>query len=243
MFCNTSTSSSPSPHPPDESFVPQSSSISRLRKKNARNWDKETARDGWMRNQSLAWYEWRAVEYGSVFPAGFLLSQFVLLMFLGAVLLIVHFSVPICRRTFQKQVHTHWFAPSVTALIVPVDAVHLNFDPSIVIMYIFSLKNRYTCTNALGKKTLGTHRDVHAWWVCVRLCLRVTSHSQWTCSLQQSVQVSDNSSCSTHTHTHIHDKGSVIFTGKHIYWIWECWLNKSSFSLQEMMIMLLVFVL
>lgn len=71
--------------------------------------------------------------------------------------------------------------------------------------YVFiSLKNRYTCTNALGKKTLGTHRDVHAWWVCVRLCLRVTSHSQWTCSLQQSVQVSDNSSCSTHTHTHIY---------------------------------------
>lgn len=60
-------------------------------------------------NQSLAWYEWRAVEYGSVFPAGFLLSQFVLLMFFGAVLLIVHFSVPICRRTFQKQLHTHWF--------------------------------------------------------------------------------------------------------------------------------------
>ncbi len=47
MFLKTSTSSSPSPHPPDESFEPLSSSISRLRKKRAKNWDKETARDGW----------------------------------------------------------------------------------------------------------------------------------------------------------------------------------------------------
>lgn len=75
------------------------------------------------RNQSLAWYEWRAVEYRSVFPAGFLLSQFVLLMFLGAVLLIVHFSVPICWRTFQTQAHT-----------AGLDAVYPYFDPSIINM-------------------------------------------------------------------------------------------------------------
>ncbi len=47
MFLKTSTSSSPSLHPPDESYEPLSSSISRLRKKSAKSWDKETSRDGW----------------------------------------------------------------------------------------------------------------------------------------------------------------------------------------------------
>ncbi len=87
------------------------------------------------RNLSLAWYEWRDVEYRSVFPAGFLLSQFILLMFLGAVLLIVHFSAPICRRRFQRQVHNAGLcvsvrlSPSVTPLLLPLDAAHPNFDP------------------------------------------------------------------------------------------------------------------
>lgn len=144
MFLKTSTSSSPSPHPPDESFEPLSSSISRLRKKRAKNWDKETARDGWrgwgwQKSKScLVWVEgcWVqeclscGVSSVPVYPADVPRS--------------CASDCPFQRSHLQEKISetvhkaglcvSVRLSPSVTPLFLPLDAAHPNFDPFIVIM-------------------------------------------------------------------------------------------------------------
>lgn len=203
-----------------------------------------------VRARSLAWYEWRAVEDGSVFPAWFLLSQFVLLMFLGAVLLIVHFSVRICRRAFQKQVHNHWFVCISQTVAICNRLCYsrwmlltsiLTLPISLCISFPLKKKHcacRYTFTNAVLTEMFVHGECVFGFvWEWPHTVSGHAPHSSlFRYQITARVQHTHTHSCTWQRLCHIYWKAYLLDLG-----MVANWFNKSSSSLHKMMIMLLVF--